>query len=99
MSPIGSPHAACVARLARLFHQTSGEKVIVWVQNPVRLNDFSEPVPDIALLKPRKDYYAARHPLPADVLLLIEVAVRLCSRIATSRCRCTRGPVLLKSGS
>jgi Uma2 family endonuclease len=74
LSPIGSPHAACVARLARLFHSISAEKFIVWVQNPVRLNEFSEPVPDVALLKLRKDFYATRHPMPRDVLLIIEVA-------------------------
>lgn len=74
MSPIGSPHAACVSRLTRLFHKMIGNEAIVSTQNPVRLDNFSEPVPDIALLKPRKDYYAARHPLPADVLLIIEVA-------------------------
>jgi Uma2 family endonuclease len=74
MSPIGSPHAACVSRLTRLFHNTIANEAIVSTQKPVRLDEFSEPVPDIALLKPRKDYYAARHPLPADVLLVIEVA-------------------------
>ena len=74
MSPIGSPHAACVSRLARFFHNTIANEAIVSTQNPVRLDEFSEPVPDISLLKPRKDFYAARHPLPADVLLVIEVA-------------------------
>ncbi|MFP4280771.1 MAG: Uma2 family endonuclease [Halochromatium sp.] len=43
-------------------------------QNPLRLSDFSEPEPDIALLRPRADFYAKRHPRPEDVLLLIEVA-------------------------
>ena len=74
MSPIGSPHAACVSRLVRLLPKRIGETAILSVQNPVRLSDFSEPVPDVSLLRPRKDYYAARHPLPADVLLIIEVA-------------------------
>ena len=74
MSPIGSPHAACVSRLVRFLANAIGETAILSVQNPVRLDDFSEPVPDLALLKPRKDYYAARHPVPADVLLVIEVA-------------------------
>jgi len=74
MSPIGSPHAACVSRLTRLLHASIGDEAIVWTQNPVRLNEFSEPIPDIALLKARKDYYAARHPVPKDVLLIIEVA-------------------------
>jgi Uma2 family endonuclease len=46
----------------------------VSVQNPVRLNDFSEPVPDVALLKWRADFYSERHPLPEDVLLVIEVS-------------------------
>jgi len=40
----------------------------------LRLDDFSEPVPDIALLKLSDDYYAARHPKPTDTLLVIEVA-------------------------
>lgn len=74
MRPIGSPHAACVSRFARWLQTQAKVKALVSVQNPVRLDDFSEPVPDSALLKPRKDFYAARHPTPADVLLIIEVA-------------------------
>ena len=74
MSPIGSPHAACVSRLVRFLSRAIGETAILSVQNPVRLDDYFEPVPDIALLKPRKDYYADHHPIPADVLLVIEVA-------------------------
>ena len=74
MSAIGSPHAACVSRLVRLLAKAMGDTAILSPRNPVRLDDFSEPVPDIALLKPRKDYYGARHPKPADALLLIEVA-------------------------
>src|SRR5712691_11672776 len=74
LSPIGSPHAACVSRLVHFLSKAIGETAILSIQNPVRLDEFSEPVPDIALLKPRKDYYAARHPTPADALLVIEVA-------------------------
>jgi Uma2 family endonuclease len=74
MSPIGSPHAACVSRLNDLLQTANRSNAIVAIQNPVRLSEFSEPVPDIALLKRRKDYYAARHPGPADVFLLMEVA-------------------------
>jgi Uma2 family endonuclease len=74
MTPIGSRHAACVDRLNRLFSQRVGERAIVRVQNPVRLDEQSEPQPDLALLKPRPDFYAQANPVPADVLLLIEVA-------------------------
>ena len=74
MSPIGRSHAACVNRLNAFFNRLVGREVIVSVQNPVHLNDFSEPQPDVALLKPRGDFYAQSHPTPADVLLIVEVA-------------------------
>ena len=74
MSPIGSRHASCVARLDRLCNRLVGELALVFCQNPVRLNEHSEPEPDLMLLKPRADEYAGAHPGPADVLLIIEVA-------------------------
>jgi Uma2 family endonuclease len=74
MSPIGVLHAALVARLATYFSQKLGGAAVVWCQNPVRLDDASEPEPDIAILRPRADFYATSHPGPADLLLVIEVA-------------------------
>jgi Uma2 family endonuclease len=74
MSPIGSLHAACVKFLTGLLSRLFGGTFIVGVQDPVRLNDFSEPQPDISLLRWRDDYYREAHPAPADVLLVIEVA-------------------------
>jgi Uma2 family endonuclease len=74
MSPIGSPHAARVKRLNRLLVRRLGTRAIVQVQDPVVLNRFSEPQPDLAVLKPRDDFYAAKHPEPRDVLLVVEVA-------------------------
>jgi Uma2 family endonuclease len=74
MSPLGSPHAASVTRTNRLFQNTFAQRAVIWVQNPVRLNDFSEPAPDVALLKPRDDFYAEHHPTAEDVLLVIEVS-------------------------
>jgi Uma2 family endonuclease len=74
MSPIGSPHAACVDALADMLHEHARRQYIVRVQSPIRLNDFSEPQPDITLLRRRDDFYRRAHPTPADVLLVIEVA-------------------------
>ena len=74
MPPIGSRHAACVDRLTRLFSSQVGDAALVRVQNPVRLNDVSEPEPDLALLEPRNDFYAAAHPGPGEVLLVVQVA-------------------------
>ena len=56
MSPIGSRHAACVDRLNRILNVVGGQHFIVRVQNPIRLDDHSEPQPDITLLRPRIDF-------------------------------------------
>ncbi|HZQ07079.1 MAG TPA: Uma2 family endonuclease [Anaerolineae bacterium] len=74
MSPIGSPHAACVRDLEELLHEKLGRTVHISVQNPIILDDYSEPEPDIALLKRRTHRYKSIHPKPEDVLLVIEVA-------------------------
>jgi Uma2 family endonuclease len=74
MAAIGAKHAACVNRLNRLFSKLFGDDVLVGIQNPIELDQYSEPQPDIALLRPREDFYAARHPQPEDVFLLIEVS-------------------------
>ena len=74
MAPIGSYHAACVDTLSNLFRETLGRRVIVRVQNPVRLGERSEPEPDIALLRPRADAYRDAHPRPDDVMLIVEVS-------------------------
>jgi Uma2 family endonuclease len=74
MSPIGTKHAACVNRLVNLLVQLLGKQVIVAAQNPVVLNNNSEPQPDVALLKHRDDFYETAHPQSEDIFLLIEVS-------------------------
>jgi Uma2 family endonuclease len=73
MSPIGKRHAACVGRLTQTLSLLLQSAAIVWVQNPLRLDDFSEPQPDVVVLRPRADFYEQSLPTPADVLLVIEV--------------------------
>lgn len=72
MSPIGSRHAAGVARLTALFSRIQ-DRGMVWVQNPIRLGEHSEPQSDVALLRFRADFYAQAHPGLEDVLLVVEV--------------------------
>jgi hypothetical protein len=48
--------------------------VLVSGQNPLRLDRFNEPEPDLMLLRPRADVYRASHPSAADVHLLVEVS-------------------------
>ncbi len=74
MPPIGDRHAASVDRLTERFVQRFSDVAIVRVQNPIRLGEHSEPQPDLALLRRRADFYAAGHPAPPDVFLLVEVA-------------------------
>ena len=76
MLPIGPFHSSVETRLQTLLIRMGGERWIVRTQNPVRLDDGSEPVPDLVLVKPSTDFYARRHPQPPDVFLLIEVAQR-----------------------
>lgn len=73
MSPIGSRHAGIVDRLNMLFARRLGRHAIVRVQNPIVLDDYSEPQPDLTILRARPDYYVGAHPRPGDVLLAIEV--------------------------
>ncbi len=74
MPPIGPRHAGKVRRSTHLLAGQAGNRFIVSIQSPVHLGEDSEPEPDVALLRPREDYYESAHPVPADVLLVIEVA-------------------------
>lgn len=74
MSPIGPRHAAIVRRLNLLIGRHIADAAILSVQDPIQLTDYTEPQPDLAVLRVREDFYAHAHPLPADVLLVVEVA-------------------------
>ncbi len=74
MSPNNPPHAATVALLDDRCHLALTGRAVVRCQLPIALDDWSEPEPDIALLRWRDDFYSVRHPMPEDVLLLMEVA-------------------------
>jgi Uma2 family endonuclease len=74
MTPINTGHAAAVNRANRALVRAVGERAIVSPQNPVRLDSFNEPQPDLVLFKPRDDFYRSERPRIADVLLVIEIA-------------------------
>jgi len=71
---IGSKRAGTVNRLNQTLVFLLGGKAVVAVQNPIHIDDYNEPEPDIAMLKPREDFYTESLPAPQDVLLLIEVS-------------------------
>ncbi len=74
MPPIGSLHAGTVDYLADVLRLPCDGRAIVRTQNPLFLSLHSEPQPDIALLRPRPDFYRSAHPTPADVFLIVEAA-------------------------
>ena len=83
MSPIGNAHIIVVNRLERFFarhlYREEGDVVHVSAQNSIRLDDQSEPEPDLVLLLPAYEE-EMRHPSPTDALLLIEVSDSLLSK-------------------
>lgn len=74
MAPIGSKHAGTVAILSKLLTIGARDRCVVFVQNPLQIPDYNEPLPDLTLLKPRADSYRDGLPQPPDVLAVIEVA-------------------------
>ena len=63
-SPYKSAHTSCVKRITALMYKLLGNRVIIGVQDPVTIQDHSEPEPDIALLNYSEDFYADHHPKP-----------------------------------
>ncbi len=74
MSPQGSFHAAAIRRVDRLFTKFLGDGILVQKQLPVRLNEFSELEPDLALVKLDTFDYENRHPNADDIYLILEIA-------------------------
>ena len=72
MSPINEPHAETVDTLNESLLPRVRQDARVRVQNPVRLSDLSVVQPDIAIV--RRQRYRQHHPVPDDILLLIEVS-------------------------
>ena len=73
MAPIGRHHAAAVRWLNRQLNQLLADVCVVDCQNAFELDEFSEPQPDILLVKlefARKKQL----PRPEDIYVAIEVA-------------------------
>jgi Uma2 family endonuclease len=74
MAPIGPFHGGCVKTLIHLFSKQLAGSALLSVQDPIQLDDLSEPQPDLALLRLVSHFYRQRHPTAADIFLVIEVA-------------------------
>jgi Uma2 family endonuclease len=91
--PKGTKHALFNDAFADLLKKILGEKVYVRSQNPIVLDDFSEPEPDIVLAKPPREIYFEKHPTVEDILLIIEI-----SDSTLGRDRFAKGLIYAKAG-
>jgi Uma2 family endonuclease len=67
-------HESAITRTERLLRQRLGDKVLLRIQSPVQLDDYSEPEPDISVVKLNPLDYEDHHPNASEVFLLIEIA-------------------------
>jgi Uma2 family endonuclease len=74
MSPPGNRHIACVNRANAAFVEAFGKRAIVSVQNPLRLNIYNEPQPDIVVLQPRADFYDSTRLAPEHTYFVLEIS-------------------------
>lgn len=70
----GTAHRSAVGRTDRLLQNCLRNIALICVQDPVKLNNRSEPEPDISVVKIDPLDYADHHPTPSEVYLIIEVA-------------------------
>lgn len=73
MTPIGSRHSSCVARLIRILLPLVGDAELR-IQDVLHLQEERDPEPDAAVYRPRSDDYETAHPTATDALLVVEVA-------------------------
>lgn len=93
MSAMGPRHANRVARIAAKLTKALGERAFVWCQLPVVLEEFSQPLPDIAVHRERGAHYDSVLPKAGDAYLLIEVADSMLSFD-----RKVKGPLYAETG-
>ena len=67
-------HRSTTGRIDYLLKKRLEKIALICVQDPVKLNDRSEPEPDLSVVKIDPLDYADHHPTPSEVYLIIEVA-------------------------
>lgn len=72
--PKNPKHFTVTRRCARTIERLLPPGWHVRTEGPVRIPDYDEPEPDIAVVRGGDDLYEKRHPEPGDIALIIEVA-------------------------
>ncbi|MEM6256197.1 MAG: Uma2 family endonuclease [Cyanobacteria bacterium P01_D01_bin.156] len=72
MAPEREPHACYSSDGAEYLRQLLGNRASIRETKPVTLPNNSEPIPDVAIVKPPLRRYLEHHPYPDDICWLIE---------------------------
>lgn len=70
----GTPHVITLQLLASELLGQLGTIALIRTQDPIHLDDSSEPEPDLVIVRGKILDYIDRHPQPTDIYLLVEVA-------------------------
>ncbi len=73
-APKGTAHVTALYLLANALRAGLGDGAWVRTQDPIHLDDFSEPEPDLAVVRGTVLDYATHHPGPEQIYLIVEVA-------------------------
>lgn len=74
MAAKGTPHVTSLQLLADQLRDQLGKSALIRLQDPIQLDDQSEPEPDLVVVRGMVLDYADRHPQPSDVYLVVEIA-------------------------
>jgi Uma2 family endonuclease len=74
MAAKGTPHVTSLHLLANALRDRLGDLALVRTQDPIHLDDFSEPEPDLAIAQGTILDYVEQHPRPEQIYLVVEVA-------------------------
>lgn len=75
MAAKGTPHVLALRLLSTaLDARLANQPFFVSTQDPIQLDDFSEPEPDLAIVQGTVLDYADHHPRPSEIALIVEVA-------------------------
>jgi Uma2 family endonuclease len=74
MTAKGTPHVIALQLIASSLQDRLNNTALIRTQDPILLDNFSEPEPDLAIVSGKILDYADRHPSPEDVYLVVEVA-------------------------
>jgi Uma2 family endonuclease len=70
----GTPHVLALQMLANIFQDQLNNTALIRTQDPILLDNFSEPEPDLVITKGNMFDYALHHPSPEDIYLVVEIA-------------------------